>query len=135
MSGQCKMNCNNPRRNRILLYCSQSTQTQPDSDHEAKSDSSDFPPIKDGERPLAVTDAMHRDIGLGQNNMLNMVGATAPVQYGKVSNHECKRVFVLITAIRPNPCQSETPEPEILLMNAHQKNGVFLLTMRTLRKT
>lgn len=102
VSGQSKMDHNNPPHHYIPLYCSQSTQTQPESDYEA--DSSDFSPIKIGksmspaaamrrnpqqlplsdEEPSQLGHRQHRNAGLGQNNILNTVDATAPVEHGKV---------------------------------------------------
>ena len=96
-----------PHHHYILLYCNQSTQTQPDnkSDYKWSSDS-EFPPIRIGKGTMSFADAMrynkdeppqsrHRQqhnsgvIGLGQTNILNVVDGSAPMQHGlgKVTNH------------------------------------------------
>ena len=109
------MDPNKPRIRRVpRLYCSQPTQTQPEtqsSDHEAES--SDFPPFRIG-KMMSPASAMRRNehqpslsneeeppqsrrrqqgnTGLGKTNMVNVVDAshatvaTAPVQpkHGKV---------------------------------------------------
>jgi|ERR1700733_8224591 hypothetical protein len=130
------MDRNDPHRRFVLLYCNQSTQTRPESDHDAESESSDFSPIRIGKR-MSPASAMHRKphqfnkeepsqlhrcrTGLGRTNILNVVNTTAvtaPVQHGKVTlirytlrryhaNHVNSSVFALIR-VRPNPCQSET---------------------------
>ena len=103
VSGQSKMDCNNPRPCRVPLYCSQAAQTLPESDYEAES--SDFPPIRIGQRmspasamrrnqhQLSLSDEeppqsrrrQQRDTELGKTNILNVVDATAPVQHRKVT--------------------------------------------------
>ena len=95
MSGQSKMERNNPRPRYVTLYCSQTTQTQPESDYE-EAESSDFGPIKIGrpermspasamrrnQYPLSLSDKeeppqlrRHQqcNTGLGKTNILNIV--------------------------------------------------------------
>lgn len=92
MSGQSKMNRNNPR-------------PQLESDYELEAESSDFPPIRIGkpERMSAMRRNQHRlslsseeeppqsrrhqqrNAGLGKTNILNVVDVTAPVQHRKVT--------------------------------------------------
>lgn len=138
----------NPRRLYIPLYCSQSTQTQPESDSEA--DSSDFPPAKIGKR-MSPASAMRRnppsteespqlhhrqrhDAGLGQNNVVNMVNAAPPARHRKViplapplfaGNHADRQPMLttnvnarLFTLIRPNLYRSKTPKPKASPRNA-----------------
>ena len=60
---QSKMDCNNTRPQYVKLYCSQGTQTQPESKYkEAESSESDFGPIKIG-RPEGMSPAsvMHQN--------------------------------------------------------------------------
>jgi hypothetical protein len=58
MSGQSKMDRNNPRRRFVTLYCSQGTQTQPESKYE-EAESSDF-----GTTNLNVLNIIHRKVTL-----------------------------------------------------------------------
>lgn len=101
------MDRNNLRQVRpryVPLYCSQPTQTHPESEAENSAESSDFPPIRIG-KPMSLASAVRRDqhqlslsdeeppqsrhrqlrnTGLGKTNILNVVDATAPVQHRKV---------------------------------------------------
>src|SRR6266849_1299708 len=127
VSGQSKMDRNtNPHHHYVPLYCSQFTQTQPESDYDAESESesSDFSPIRTGKR-MSPGSAMHRNppqhpqhnTGLGRTNILNMIDATASVQHGKVTvTSTYSRMFILI---RPSPCQSEALELKTLSMSAY----------------
>lgn len=102
------MDRNNPRPRYVTLYCSQATQTQPESDSESEAEISDFPPTRIG-KPEVMSPAsamrrnqyqlsfklsdeeeppqsghQQRNAGLGEANILNIVDATAPVQHRKV---------------------------------------------------
>ena len=65
VNGQSKMERNNPRQNprqnpprhHVRLYCDQPSQTQPESDSEVATDSSEFGPIKIG-KSMSIADAM-----------------------------------------------------------------------------
>jgi len=160
MSGQTKMDCNNPPPRCVPLYCSQATQTLPESDYEAESSESDFPPIRIGKRmspasamrrnqhQLSLSDEeeppqlrrrQQRNTGLGKTNILNVVDATAPVQRRKVTLYTSLQVTRLILnlnarefiLIRTSPCQNETMESKTLPMNTHWKNSIFLFMIKT----
>lgn len=107
MSSPPSMEHNNPHRLQIPLYCSQSTQTQPESDYDT--DSSDFPPYKIG-RSMSPASAMRRNpppseeppqphlqerrrAGLGQTNLVNTVHAARPTPRRKVTGIPCPPLF------------------------------------------
>jgi hypothetical protein len=109
VSGQSKMDRSDNLHPRYVeyvpLYCSQPTQTQPESDYELEAESSDFPPIRVGkpermsptsamrrnqqqpsllsneEEPPQLCHRQQRNTGLGKTNILNVVDATAPMQH------------------------------------------------------
>ena len=110
------MKRSNPPRKHIVLYCSQSSQTQATTGSESETELSDFPPIRvKNSAPLFAPTGIRRatreasqplpgslgeapapplsqrrqqpSAGLGQSNIVNTVSETAPARRAKVMPH------------------------------------------------